>query len=232
MQTGRDISPARALLHDAIPLAKNDDQLLGRILVAITGVRSGADVELAAKRVWVLMRRQPDLEQFRGRVLYNLAYSHAKRFQLVKAARYYRQAASLLQGRHQGWAYHNLAEICIELGRYRAAQAAAGKATPLLSPEDRHMHAGVLAYLAVATGHVERALGLIQSALADSECPPLTRAYLWYYEALAYRHMEAYDQVCELLDRIWACATEVQFLRLCDRVARLQAEVNLRKGVS
>jgi tetratricopeptide (TPR) repeat protein len=233
LTTGRDLSPARSLLRDAIPLAQSEPHLLARILIDMTGILWGTDVELAAKRLWPLLRSLPELEEFRGKVLYNVAYSHSSRGQMDQAARYYKKAAPLLKGHHQLWCYHNLAEACAELGRYRAAETAALAAEHLLTtPENRYMHASLQAYLAVLRGYITRALKLIDEALANPGCTPLARAHLGYYQALAYHRMGEHQQATEQLDRTWRYAAELNFLWVCDRLIKLRAELDARKGVS
>lgn len=229
---GRHPGLVRGLLAEAVPLAKIDHQLLAKILVTQTRVLVGADVEKAARQFWALLGKHPELAVYRGHVFYNLALNCSFVGALEKAARYYRQAAVLLKGQEQGWAYFNLAEVCAHLGRSRAAGAAAEHCQPLLQPEDRHMYASLMAYLAVVRGDNTRALSLIEAALDDPDCPPLSRSHLWYYQALVFNQLGAVAEAEEVVERTWRYAAERHHLWICDRLAKLRAEMDARKGVS
>lgn len=231
---GRSLGFAIGLLADAIPLAKTDHRLLAKILVAQTAMLTGDDVERAARRFWALLAKNPDLEQYRGQVLHNMGLAYSFCGQPEKAARYYRRATLVLSDRQPEWAYrayHNLAEVLLQLGHYRAAEVATQKAKPE-APEDRCMYASLRAYLAVVRGLPACALALVEEGLTDPACTPLARAHLWYYQALALQQMGAYEQAGEVLERTWPYASERNLVWICDGLTRLQAELNSRKGVS
>lgn len=66
---------ARSLLDEAIPLAKTDPGLLGRIYVTQTAVCYGPAVEQAARRFWRLRAQHPELlDPNAGHVHFNLGF--------------------------------------------------------------------------------------------------------------------------------------------------------------
>lgn len=233
LHNGRDEGMAAALLAAALPLAKSagDYHLAAKILVQQTHLSMGADVDTAARQFWSLLSKHRDLEVYRGHILYNLGYRYSLVGQWDRAARYYRQATEVLEGRFRGLAYDNLAEACIELGRYHAAEKALDKADPLIAPEDRPIYLSIRAYLALKKGYGQRALMLIAQALADHTCSPLARAFLGYYEALAYEQLGDFAQADITADQALEYAGPKGIAHVCSKLTLLRASLASRKGV-
>ncbi|HEY3366092.1 MAG TPA: hypothetical protein VGK74_13630 [Symbiobacteriaceae bacterium] len=147
----------------------------------------------------------------------------------TESARCYWRAAQQSSGRNKGWALHNYARMCLELGRYRAAERAAKAARPLLARRDRHMHAAVEAHVAVKIGYPKRTFNIIDETLGDPKCPELVRAYLWYVEALNFERLGMYTQAEETLERAWRSALALNYSWLVVHLMQISPAIAAKK---
>lgn len=219
-------SRASTLLHEALPWAKDDPYLQGRIYEAQTAIGSVADVEKAARSFWKLRAKHPELDPFTGYVYFNLGASYGNyigdisRSQLQKAARAYWKAASLLDGVHRVQAWHNYAETCIDLGWYRAAEAATRAAESELS--DPHIFASLKGRLAAVQGKACEGLAIVDAALSTEGCGEMARAYLMYVRALALHKLGLVSQAFGCIDQSWRYAIEHESPWLINRLSALR----------
>ncbi|HEY3368264.1 MAG TPA: hypothetical protein VGK74_24695 [Symbiobacteriaceae bacterium] len=235
LTNGRSTDQAVSLLSEAAKLAQADPRLLARVYVEQTAILWGKDVQKAARKFWSLLAKYQELKDrtdWQGFVHYNVAMSWVALDQHAKAVSAFRRATRYLAGRMKGWALNNYAQSCLVTGKIKSAERSLNQAKDLLAPEDRHMYASTQAHLAVAKGYPKRAWAIVDETLADPECPPLSKAYLWYVDALVYHGLGKDDQAQERIERSERYASDLRFGLVLDRLKELRQAIAEKRGAS